>query len=120
MITLNEPFLPDGRSALVPLLNRIAGLVERPCVLWLSARIWAVFAKEIAEQYADRLMMPGNLPTPANFKQVRIGLMLVRNSGTDDKEVIWHLQRETANQTDFTAIWQRLATGSGAAPPVEQ
>lgn len=79
-------------------LWRIAGLcAPTPTVMFLTVTDWSELAETILR------VQPGasDKPTPSNFKELKIGCLTVVNSGTDDKETVWHANQAAADNSHF-------------------
>jgi hypothetical protein len=69
-------------------LDRIASLIQRDTVIFLTASNWGRLAGEIMTKHPDDLTDKGNKPTPSNFKRLNLRgkhILTATNSGSDDE-----------------------------------
>jgi hypothetical protein len=105
-------YLPgDPRTtAYVKQINLIAGLIERPTVMYVTADHWRKIAAELDAQYLDALMDPDG-PIPWRVKdEFKIGPLHVVNAGTDDERGVNRKNRDTPGAIDFIARRDALRT----------
>ncbi len=100
-----------GDTPEVQELFRVSQLLpnDKCVVMLVTATRWARIAAELA---AGDLEDPLRLPTPDNFKEMRVGKnLLVVNSGMEDEYEVHRRNIAAAEQTNFQARRQRLRTG---------
>lgn len=108
---------PAGETHFIKQLQRISGLVgDTPSRMFLTASHWGQVADEIKRQYPSALANPAGLPTPANFKALKIGALTVLNSGTDDDDVVNLMNEEDAKRANFAWKRDNLITGKNNTP----
>lgn len=90
-------------------VSQLLGPRQDPVVMLVTATRWARIAAELA---AGDLEDPLRLPTPDNFKELRVGKnLLVVNSGWEDEHEVHRRNLRAAEQSNFQARRQRLRTG---------
>lgn len=94
----------DPRTTMyIKQISVIAGLVERPTVMYITADHWRKIQAELDAQYLDCLMDPkGPIPwrVSDNFK---MGPLTVVNAGTESQAAVNRMNRDTPGAVDFIA-----------------
>lgn len=73
-------------TAHIPKWQRVSALLyDKNKTAWVTSTEWGEIALELT---GYDLTQPGNKPTPKNFTQIKIGNLLLKNSGTEDPEVV--------------------------------
>lgn len=90
-------------------ISALIGAVDEPVVMLVTSTHFGKIAQAVAQ---ETLMEPLNLPTPENFKELRVGKnLLVANSGTEDEETVNLANRLEARRVNFRGRAQSLRTG---------
>ena len=101
----------DSGTFHLEMLTRISALigeVEEPVLYFVTSTQWAAIAEEARAVVLD----PSRLPTPENFKELRVGKnLLVVNSGSEDQDAVNIANRAEAERVHFQAKRERLRTG---------
>jgi hypothetical protein len=83
-------------------ISALIGEVEKPVTMFVTSQHWGAIANEIVTLHKDDLRDPTNLPTPWNFKELKIGNnLLVVNSGSEDQGAVNLANRLEAERTNF-------------------
>ena len=94
----------------IDLIWRLAQLCEEgvPTTMFMTSTAWGQLASEVVKHQPDLL----NLPTPVNFKELRVGKWFtVVNSGSEDQDSVDESNRQAAEQARFAFRRDTLITG---------
>lgn len=106
---------PDGTTHAVEYYRTIAALIGQvPTTVFVTSTDWAIFAKELNEQYRGHYVNPLVLAKPGNFARAAFGSTTFVNAGTEDQEVVNVLNAESAELANFAWKRRELATGRKA------
>lgn len=123
--------LPNGETRFIVQLQTIDGLVRaardraladaRPfppeVVMFVTATQWGLLFLEVLAEHRDSV--PAHkLPTPQNFKRLRVGMITVANAGTDDQAAVNAANQQSARECGFS--WAREYFKSGHTPDIER
>lgn len=100
---------PDGDTHYVEALQKISALLPQGegCRYFVTSTHWGEIARELVVKYASQIP-----PSTQNFKRLKIGAnLLVLNAGTEDAEVVNHLNEAEAARVEFQARRERLVSG---------
>lgn len=100
-------------AKIVPKWQKVSGILANiHVVAWLTATEWGDLAKEIGEEYYSSVT-----PSNQNFTQCRIGKnLLLRNSGTEDQEVVNEMNRLELGEENLRILeFRKLNWASGYA-----
>ena len=89
---------------------RVAGLCEPvETHMFVTTTVWAQFAAEVSR------LKTGGLPnlTPQNFTEVKLGCLLVINSGSDNQDAVDEANKQSAESSHFAWKRDHLSTGKG-------
>jgi hypothetical protein len=98
-------------------LQRISGLLPEDAevvTMFVTSTHWAAIAEEVEaliKQNPEDVTDPSCRPTPANFKELRWGKLLVVNSGSEDQAAVNLANQMEAERTHFD--WRRNTLRTG-------